>query len=224
MQKNDFQKALVQVRSLGEKRNFVQKFDLIVNLRDIDLKQPENQKDLFIVLPFSKGKPIKVCAIVGPELLQNAKTNMDAVVTTEQFPEFQQEKKKIRKLSQTCDFFVAQANIMPEIAKVFGRVLGPRGKMPNPKAGCVVPPNANLKPLVDKLRKTIKVSVKTQLSAKAMVGSEDMLDAEVLENIMTVYDAIVKSLPSETDNIRSVLLKRTMSPPVKVGAVKEAAA
>ncbi len=218
MQKNDFQKALVQARAVGEKRKFVQKFDLVVNLRDIDLKQNENQKDLFVVLPFSKGKPVKVCAIVGPELTASAKTNMDAVVTTEEFPVFLQEKKKIRKLAQSCDFFVAQANIMPEIAKVFGRVLGPRGKMPNPKAGCVVPPNANLKPLVDKLRKTVKLSIKTQLSVKAMVGSEQMPDAEVLENIMTVYEAIVKALPSEVDNVRSVLIKRTMSPPVKVGA------
>ena len=102
--------------------------------------------DTFITLPHTKGKKAKVCALIGPELEQQAKQVCDSVVLSDSFDRFK-DKKDIKKLADSFDFFIAQANIMPKIATAFGRVFGPRGKMPNPKAGCVVPPNANLKPL-----------------------------------------------------------------------------
>ena len=216
MEKSDFQKALEQLKA-SEKRKFSQKYDLIINLKDLDIKRPENQKEFFVTLPFERGRPVKIAAIVGPELAESAKATVDFVVTTDQFPEL--DKKKVRVLARKYDFFIAQANIMPDVAKVFGRVLGPRGKMPNPKAGCVVPPNANLKPLVEKLKKTLKVSMKSQLSVKALVGSQQMDENQVLENILALYDAVVKALPKEEENIKNVMLKLTMSKPVKVGAI-----
>ncbi len=216
MQKTELQKTLRALKTPENKRNFSQKYDLIINLRDLDLKQQDNQKDLFITLPHERGKAIRIGAIVGPELAQSAKAVADTVITTEQFPGL--DKKKIRKIASTTDFFIAQANIMPEVAKVFGRVLGPRGKMPNPKAGCVVAPNANLAPLIERLKHTVKISIKTQLSIKALVGSETMPEEQTIENILAIYDAVVKVLPKETENIKNVLLKLTMSKPIKVVA------
>ena len=217
MQKSDVQKALEQLKAT-EKRNFSQKYDLIVNLKDLDLKVQDNQKDLFVALPHEKGKSVKVAALVGPELAPNAKLHTDMTITTDQFSLY--DKKKIKKLANEHDFFVAQANIMPEVAKVFGRVLGPRGKMPNPKAGCVVPPNANLKPLVDRLRKTVRLAIKTQLSVKTMIGSQAMTDDQLAENVLAVYDAVLKGLPKERDNLKNVMLKLTMSSPVKITEAK----
>ena len=105
---------------------------------------------------------------------------------------------------------------MPKVATIFGKVLGSRGKMPNPKAGCVVPPNANLKALTETLRKTTKVSAKLQPSVKVMVGREDMPDEQIAENMMVIYTNVLSKLPQETFNIKSILLKFTMSPPVKI--------
>ena len=106
--------------------------------------------------------------------------------------------------------------MMPEVAKTFGRILGTRGKMPNPKIGCVVPPNANLKPLVEKLQKTIGLIAKTQLSIKCLIATEDMPDDQVLDNILTVYNNLVHNLPAEERNIKNIQLKFTMGPPATI--------
>ncbi len=93
--------------------------------------------------------------------------------------------------------------------------------MPNPKAGCVVPPNANLKILTERLRKMLHVVAKIQLSAKCSVGRQDMPDDQLVENIMVVYNAVVRGLINEINNIRSLLLKYSMGPVLKVGAEEE---
>ena len=122
----------------------------------------------------------------------------------------------VKKLAQDYDFFVAQGNIMTQVASKFGRVLGPRGKMPNPKSGCVVPPNANLKLLYEKLQKTIRINAKNEASIKCMVGKDSLSDDDLAENILAVYDSVVKSLPNEKGNISKILVKLTMSDSLEV--------
>lgn len=219
--KEEFIKTLQLVRANSPKRKFAQSIDLIFNLKDIDLKKPEEQLDVWVPLVHARGKPVRIAALVGPEMQEQAKANCDTVILHDDFKKYEGRKKEIKKLARTHDFFIAQANIMPDVAKFFGRVLGPRGKMPNPKAGCVVPPNANLKALTEKLRKMLHIVAKTQLSAKCSIGKEDMKDEQLIENIMAVYNAVVHSLPQETNNIKSIMLKLSMGPVFKVGATTE---
>ena len=169
MDKKIFLEAITALKALP-KRKFKQKYDFVINLRQLDLKKPEQQVEVWVKLPFDKGRPIKIAALVGPELAEQAKANCDFVIPHDQFSKYAANKREVKKIAGTYDYFIAQANIMPDVAKTFGRIFGPRGKMPNPKAGCVVPPNANLKALTENLRKTIKVSAKVQPSVKVMVG------------------------------------------------------
>lgn len=220
--KEEFIKTLQFVRANSPKRKFAQSIDLIFNLKDLDLKKPEEQLDVWVPLSHARGKAVRIAALVGPEMQEQAKASCDTVILHDEFRRYEGKKKEIRKLAKTHDFFIAQANIMPDVAKFFGRVLGPRGKMPNPKAGCVVPPNANLKLLAEKLKRTLHVVAKTQLSAKCAVGKEDMKDEQLIENIMTAYNAVVRALPQEQNNIKSVMLKLSMGPVVEVGAAEPA--
>ncbi|MEK6849844.1 MAG: hypothetical protein AABY01_04740 [Nanoarchaeota archaeon] len=217
MEKNDFKIALDFLKASSEKRKFVQGVDLIINLKNLDLKQNDQQVDLFVQVPHARGKKVKVACLCGPELLPNAKQNCDLVISTDEFPKYAQDKKLVKKIARDYDFFVAQANIMPEVAKVFGRVLGPRNKMPNPKAGAVVPPTANLKPLIEKLGKTVRLTAKTQLCVKAFIGKESQPETELLDNINMLYDSFRKALPQDLNNIKNVLLKLSMSKPIHVG-------
>jgi large subunit ribosomal protein L1 len=103
------------------------------------------------------------------------------------------------------------------VAAAFGRVLGPKGKMPNPKAGAVFPPNPQLiKPLADKMRKTIRVSAKLVPIVQCMVGAEEMKDDDIAENILFVYDQVIHHLPNEASNIKSVYVKLTMGSAVRI--------
>lgn len=221
MNKEDFKKAIEAVKKSSTKRKFTQSYDFIITLKDLDLKVPEQQVEMWVQLPHSTGKEVKVCALVGGELAEQAKKTCNFVVTNDDFKLYAADKKKVKKLANDYDYFIAQANIMQDIAKTFGRVFGPRGKMPNPKAGCVVPPNANLSALVEKLKKTKKVSAKTQASIKVVVGNEKMTDDQVADNMITIYSQVAHALPNEDGNIKAVLLKFTMGSPVKVTASKE---
>ncbi len=216
MQKENIKKALEELRKNSTKKKFNQSIDLVINLRDLDLKKPENQVDVYTQLTHSKTKQVKTCAIIGPELKETAKENCDTIITVDDFPEYQENKRKLIKLAKEHDFFIAQATIMPKIAKAFGRVLGTRGKMPNPKAGCVIPPKANLKPLVEKLKKTVRLTAKTQYCIKVTPGDEKMSDDQIAENVMNIYTSVIGKLSQEERNIKNMLIKFTMSKPVEI--------
>ncbi|MBT5022533.1 50S ribosomal protein L1 [Candidatus Woesearchaeota archaeon] len=216
MNKENIKEALKKLKESSKKRNFNQSIDLIINLRGINIKKNEEQVDLFVTLHYPKGKITKICGIVGPELKDNAKEACDLVITAADFGKYEGNKKELKKLANNYDFFVAQANVMPKIAQIFGKVFGPKQKMPNPKAGCVVPPNANMAALVEKLQKTVRVKAKTQLGIQCIIGNEAQNEDEVIDNIITTYNAIIHHLPHEESNIREVLIKLCMSKPIAI--------
>ena len=220
MDKEQIQSAIAKARDISPKRNFKQSYDLIMNLKGLDLKKPEHQVDLFITLPHLRGKKIKVCALVGPELEEDSRVVFDMVIISDNFDKYK-EKKEAKKIAGGFDFFIAQANIMPKVANTFGRSLGPRGKMPNPKSGCIVPPNANLKPLYDKLQRTVRANVKSAPMIQCAIGTEDMDKKELAENALMVYDSILHALPNEKHNIKDIYIKLTMGKPIKIGEISK---
>jgi large subunit ribosomal protein L1 len=221
MDKAQVTQALKKAKENSQRRNFSQSVDLIINLRDIDLKKPEQSVNFFHTLHYGKGKKVKICALVGPELLSQAKEVCDNAVSVDDFPKYQ--KKQAKKLATDFDFFIAQATIMTKVAQAFGKILGPKGKMPNPKAGCVVAPNANLKPLYERLQKTVKLQTKNDPIVQTIVGNEKMKDEEIIDNILTVYDGLIHHLPSGKNNIRNSFLKLTMGKAFEIGKEEEAA-
>ena len=165
---------------------------------------------------YSKGKPIKLCAFVAIDLKEDAEKIFDTSIFVDDFPKYQKDKKLVKQLANSHGFFVAQATIMPKVAQVFGKILGTRGKMPNPKAGCVVPPKTSLQPLYNQLQKTAILKAKQQQVIKVAVGVEDQKEEEIIDNILTLYTTLIHALPKEENNIKSILLKLTMSKPVEV--------
>ena len=215
MEKNIILDSIKKVREISRKRKFDQTFDISINLKQLNIKNPEENVDLFLQLNNPKLKVPKVCALVDKNLSTKAKI-FDKVILQEEFQRFKKDKKATKKLASEYDYFVAQANLMPEVAATFGRVLGPKGKMPNPKAGCVVPSTIDLEPIKKKLAGLVRLNTKDQLVVKAPVGSESMTDEEIASNIDIVHSSLVTALPRNEQNIKSTYLKLTMSPSVQL--------
>lgn len=206
-QKNVLQ-ALQKIRE-QKKRNFNQSIDLIINLKSLDLKKPDQQVDFYAHLHYSTGKNLKIAAFVGEEMKDDASKAVDTVITPDEFSRYK-DKKIAKKLAEQHDFFIAQANIMAKVAGAFGKILGTRGKMPNPKAGCVVPPKANLKQISENLQKTLRIKAKALPVIQCIVGKEDLKDEHIADNIMSVYNQLVHTLPNHENNIDRVMIKTTM--------------
>ena len=207
--------VLKQLREKSPKRKFTQKVDLILNLRNINIKNPDENVDVFVTLPHAPGKNIKFCALVGKELEEQSKI-FDMVIKRDEFSKYSDNKKELRKLSREYDYFVAQANLMTEVAKVFGRTLGPKNKMPNPKSGAVFTPASNLHDLKKKLQNTIRLKTKNEPIIKSYVGNETMNDDDLADNIILVHDSVAKLLPQGEGNIKNIILKLTMGPGIRV--------
>jgi len=216
MDKKNALDVVHELRKNIVQKKFVQMVDLVINLQELDFKKPDHQLDFYVTLPYSTGKKKMIAALVDVDMFDDAKAACDTVIPLYQFEEYGKDKKRIKKLAKANDFFIAQATIMPKIAATFGRVLGPKNKMPNPKAGCVVAPKSNLKPLYEKLQKTIRILARQKPLLQLTIGREDMSDDQLAENLYNVYDQLIHHLPKERNNIKNVYIKTTMGKPVKV--------
>jgi len=203
--KTDLQKALIELRK-GKERKFVQTADLIINLQKFNVKK--SSANLFAILPH-KIKEKKICAF-----LESKNKNIETI-TKDEFGKYS-DKKELKRMTKKFDFFIAHASLMPKIATSFGKVLGPAGKMPSPQLGIIT--NSDDK-TINELKEKINRSVKTKIkesSIKLAVGKQNMKDEEIIENIVAVYNSILKILPRDKDNIKNVEIKFTMTKPVKI--------
>ena len=208
--------SIKKLREISKQRKFPQTLDVSVNLTKLNFKKNPDQKiDLFHKLPHNTGKKPKICALVGKELETKAKI-FDKVILNEEFGNLVKDKKALKKLAREYDYFVAQANLMADIGAKFGRVLAPIGKMPNPKAGCIVPPTANLEPLLERLESTSRLQTRDQASIKAIAGSETMSDDTLADNINSIFNTVLHEMPQEKANIKSLIIKFTMSKAIEV--------
>jgi len=203
--KEEIVKALKELREKSKKRNFVQTVDLIVSLRDLDLKKPENRFTEDVFLPHGRGKEPTIVLIsdsvredVGCEILRGRDVE-----------EIAKNKREAKKLAKRVDFFLAEPQLMPVIGKHLGRFLGPRNKMPKVVTG-------DIKAWVEKYKTAVRIKLKTSPVIQCAVGTEDMEDEKIAENVMSVLDFLVNKLPKGKNNIRKIFLKFTMSPAVEV--------
>jgi len=204
--------AVKEVKSKGTERKFSQSIDLAINLQNIDMKKPEGRIQENIELPHSVGKELKVCVIAtGGMALQAKKAGASLVLEKAALEALVGDKKKQKDLASNYDVFIAEAPLMPLVGKSLGASLGPRGKMPTP-----VPPNADIKGHIEKHQKMVLVRMRGQPVIQCRVGTEEMKDEEIAENVQAVVRRIEAKLKRGIKNFRSVYLKTSMGSSVKV--------
>jgi large subunit ribosomal protein L1 len=211
MEIEEIKKKIEELRKNSKKRSFVQTFDLIINLKNLDLKKPEHKLDLGVKInSHIKNKKLKICAVVD-QSINEAEKIFDNVLHKENLIEMKSDMKEIRKITSKFDKFVVVASLMPTFAQVLGRYLGPLNKMPSPKLGMIINPKTNLQELYNKLQKTVHIQIKKNLVVQASVGNEKETDETIAENIKLVYESLEHHLPDHTNNLKNARLKLSMS-------------
>jgi len=218
VQRDILRKTVEEVFKLieGNPRRFKQSLELIVNLRDIDLKKPENRFVEVISLPHGSGKPARICLIASGALASQAKNvGVDLILDPNDLASYGSDKRKGKKLAREYDFFLAEAQYMGLVGRYLGTFLGPRGKMPTP-----ITLTTSLEDIVKSLKNSVRIRVRTNPQVKCRIGIEGMTVDEVVDNIESVFSKIIGRMPKGMGNVDSIYLKGTMTPAIKVNLSK----
>jgi large subunit ribosomal protein L1 len=204
--------AVREAKTKSGEKKFTQSVELILDIKEIDMKSPEGKIQQVIELPHVTGKPNKILVIATGELAMNAKkAKVDKVMEKAELEGLSGKKKELRTLANTYDVFLSEAPLMPLVGRTFGPVLGPRGKLPVP-----VPPTADITVLVKKHRKTVVVRMRNQPIIQCAVGTADMKEEEIVDNIQAVLRMLEGKLKRGLKNIKYTFIKTSMGVPVKI--------
>lgn len=209
----EFKDTIEQAIEQAPERNFTESVELIINLRSLDLSNPDNRIDKEVVLPHGKGKKTKIGVIASGETKTKAGGIADKVFGKEDLEKLGDNKTKAKKIADKFDHFIAEAKLMADVGKHLGQVLGPRNKMPTP-----LKPGGDLEEKVNRLRSTIDVKMKGDFvpTLQLPIGTEEMDTKDIKENAETSYKEILKEMPQRKQNIDSIYIKTTMGPSVEV--------
>ncbi len=199
------------VELLGKfpKAKFNETLDLAFRL-GIDPKQSDQMVRGTVPLPHGSGKVVRVLVFAKSGAAAEA-----AKAAGAEFVGFEDMVKKCQEGWADFDVAVATPEAMTEVRKL-GKVLGPRGLMPNPKTGTVTDDTAKAVKEVKAGRVEFK-SDKTG-NVHVVVGKASFQPNQVLENARAVIDAVLKARPASVRGVyvRSCTLSATMSPPVRI--------
>ena len=198
------------------KRNFSQSAELMLILKDIDVKKGFSINEV-VNLPNKITKTSSVCVFASGDMGMRArKAQVDRVIEPEELDRLGTNKKDARKIVKAYDFFLADTALMSSVGRSLGQFMGPKGKMPSP-----LPYGAPIENITERFRASVRARAKNQLNVSAKIGDEKMEDDHLVNNALAVISAIEKKLPQGDKNIHNAIIKFTMSKPSKSSTVGE---
>ena len=194
------------------KRKFSESIDITINLKNIDMAQPKNRIDETVLLPHGSGENVGICVIGKGDIVTQAKdAKVDLIIGPEEVERLGGAPREARKVAGTYRYFLAETAVMPQVGRYLGPRLGPRGRMPMP-----IPGGQDIRPIVERLRNSVKIRTKDRTVFSTKVGSTAMKPEQVAENIETIVKRIESVLEQGPLNVRSIFVKTTMGPAVRL--------
>jgi large subunit ribosomal protein L1 len=209
-------KQAVEVLAKFPRAKFVETVDIAFRL-GVDPKQSDQMVRGTVPLPHGSGKVVRVLVFAKPGDAANAARNAGA-----EHVGFEDMIKKCQEGWTDFDVAIATPEAMSEVRKL-GKVLGPRGLMPNPKTGTVTDDTAKGVKEVKAGRVEFKIDKAGNLHVG--IGKATFKPAQLADNARAVIEAVFRSRPASAKGVfvRTCTLSLTMSPAVHVD-VKEFAA
>lgn len=199
------------------KKSAVAKFDETIEAHirtGCDGRHAEQQIRGAVVLPHGTGRKVRVLVFAkGDKVAEAQAAGAEFVGGEELVPKIQNEN------WFEFDVVVATPDMMGVVGKL-GRVLGPKGLMPNPKAGTVTTDVA--KAVADIKAGKIEYRLDKTNIIHVPIGKASFTEAQLTDNFKTLIDAIIKAKPSALKGqyLRSVTLSSTMGPGIKLNVAK----
>lgn len=197
--------------SLAKKTNYT-KFDASVEVSfylNVDPRQADQNIRGALVLPNGTGRTQKVLVVTqGPKEQEAIEAKADYVGGKEILD-------KIKGGWFDFDVIVATPDMMGELGKL-GKLLGPKGLMPNPKTGTVT---VNVANAVNEIKKgKVEYRVDREGNINVLIGKCSFTDEQLAENFKALYDTIVKSRPAAVKGafIKNLTVSSTMGPGIRV--------
>ena len=190
------------------------KFDETVELHvrtTLDPRHAEQQLRGTALLPHGLGKPVRVLVFAEGEGARAAEEEGAEFVGSDDLI------KKVEGGWTDFDVALAQRDLMGKVGRL-GRVLGPRGLMPNPRAGTVVDASNMSKAVRDAKQGRVEFRLDRTSLIHVPIGKVSFGEEQLLENLATLMQEVMKAKPSGTKGtfIRSITLTTTMGPGIKL--------
>lgn len=211
LDKNKAYSAIEAVKLVKETSNakFDSTIEVAMNL-NLDTKKNDQQLRGAVVLPNGTGKTKRILVLAKGDQAKAAK---------EAGADFVGELDMIQKIEKESwfdyDVIIATPEMMPMLGKI-GKLLGPKGLMPNPKTGTVTMDTAKA---IEETKKG-KVNYRTDSfgNVHGIVGKASFDDAKLVENLKAFVEAIMKVKPSTVKGayVKNVSISSTMGPGVKI--------
>ncbi len=198
---------------LAKKASYA-RFDETVELHfrlTLDPRRADQQVRGVTLLPHGLGKRVRILVLTQGEGLRTAEeAGADHVGGDDMV-------KKIEEGWLDFDVTIATPDMMPKMGKL-GRVLGPRGLMPNPKSGTVVSAEDLPRVIAEARKGRVEYKLDRTALIHVSIGKLSFDDQKLLENMTAVVEAVVKARPSGAKGqyIKSISLTTTMGPGIKL--------
>lgn len=203
--------SLEEAVALMKKASYV-KFDESIELSlrlNVDPRHADQQIRGAMVLPNGSGRSQKVCVIAqGPQEQEAKDAGADFVGGKDLIED-------MKKGWLDFDVIVATPNMMGELGKL-GKILGPKGLMPNPKTGTVT---MDVKKAVEDIKKgKVEYRVDKDGNINVLIGKMSFDDKKIVENFTAIYDVVAKARPAAVKGqyFLNISLSSTMGPGIKV--------
>ena len=201
-------KDAVEVLLKNKRKNFDETIEISMNL-GIDPRHADQMIRGAIALPEGTGKEVRICVITSGDKIKLAEDAGADFVGGDDMVQ------KIQGGWLEFDRVIASPDMMGKLGRI-GRVLGPRGLMPNPKLGTVTPDVAK----AVKEQKAGKVEYRTDKNGiiHVLIGKKSFDSSKLRENLKSIVGAIMKAKPASAKGtyLKSLTISTTMGPGIKI--------
>jgi large subunit ribosomal protein L10Ae len=203
-------KELLEYSNETKKRNFLETVELQIGLKNYD-PQRDKRFSGTVKLPVIPRPRMSLCVLGDQHDIDRAKhLNTDAM-SSDDLKKLNKNKKLIKKLARKYDAFLASDALIKQIPRLLGPGLSKAGKFPAPVSHA-----EDLEKKMNEVKSTIKFQLKKVLCMGVAVGNVGMTEDELIGNIMLAINYLVSLLKKGWQNVGSLTIKATMSPPKRL--------